>query len=403
MLLSNLLNEPDLSLKYMERLVNNGSPSNFSFTNMTSKETNPLFNSSYRAHILYDDSEKFKIIGNIPDFSYIKIPKHKDFIFIHPDWHSILNTNKIIEIEFDMYPTSSSRTVNINNFPYYIKMAYPGILGRITRELCTKHIMASIETTDILSNLLNKKNAPEYLAFFPEKGGKVYLSDKGDIGFVVRDTLPIGKNTSRIKAIIPAFALFSKDKSNNDLPIIIQILFKMNNSYNYLLEQIIFPILDCYFFCVFYGGIQPEMHSQNFLLGIDENYNICSIILRDLESIDKDITIMKNLGIDIDFDSYPYKCIEKNQYNYKIKHSFMYDHKLCEYFFDPLLECIDDFRIVDKAKIMKEIRNYVRQKYNSNFCNFFPEDGMWYKFDNVVVDRNKLFRPYIKLENPKYR
>ena len=90
--------------------------------------------------------------------------------------------------------------------------------------------------------------------------------------------------------------------------------------------------------CVVLEGIVPEMHSQNVLFGFDNAWNIKSIVLRDLESHDKDITLMRRLGKMDRLRSYPFKCIEDNQYNYAIKHSFMFDHKLGEYFIAELFK-----------------------------------------------------------------
>lgn len=43
MKLEKIITDPAQALQYMERLVNNGSPSKFTFENMARKEYNPFF------------------------------------------------------------------------------------------------------------------------------------------------------------------------------------------------------------------------------------------------------------------------------------------------------------------------------------------------------------------------
>ncbi|MBQ9885808.1 MAG: hypothetical protein IJM37_02955 [Lachnospiraceae bacterium] len=403
MKLDNILKKPKESLEYMERLVNDGSPSNFSFINTTSRETCPLYASRFNLCAIIDQSSKIETIGKIPLIKLSECSIGEDYVFAHPDWRNRNITFDLFETDFSVIPTSSSRTVKLENYNYYIKMCYPGILGRITRELEVQHINSSIDITNVLNTLTSCAQVPSFLSFFPETGGKIFKYPEGEIGYVVRDSTPIGKKVKDIHAIIPAFSLYSQDRGNDDPAIINQILDVKSDPISYLLEQIVFKVVDCFFSCVFIGGIQPEMHSQNFLLGIDKNLDVCSIILRDLESVDKDITIRKELDLSIDFLSYPFKCIDKNQYNYKIKHSFMYDHKLGEYFFSPLLDCIRKSKTVNTDNIETEIKNYVNNKYGDKLFNFFPDNNMWYKFKNVLIDRSSEKRPYIQLDNPRYR
>lgn len=401
MRIENVFAEPEKSLQYMERLVNDGSPSHFSFKFITSQETSPLFVSQFNMCVVKDFDDKFMSYG---DLSTDNCFDGNRYIYIHPDWGYFVDGINIQKIDKVVYPTSSSRTVRMLNPDIYVKMAYPGILGRITRELRTEHIYSSIDITSILNLLIQRNDAPSSLSFFPEKGGRVYKSKYGEIGYVIRETKPAGKNTHRIQAIIPAFSLFSEDRGlQNSSPLIIQILNSKNSPKDYLLNELIYPIIDVYFFCVFSGGIQPEMHSQNFMVGIDSQFQISSIILRDLESMDKDISIMQKNKLNINLLSFPFKCISDNQYNYKIKHSFMFDHKLGEYFFDPLIRCVNQYGLVMEGEIEKAIKTYVRETQRQNLIDFFPDDGLWYKFENILIDRSVSTRPYISDSNIKYR
>lgn len=399
MILDYILQYPFKSLLYMERLVNDGSPSLFSFKYTTSRETCPLYTSQFKICAMNDPSpDEIEDVGVLPAEFNVEL---NNVFFLHPDWRNVSVDFQIDTLDLYVSPTSSSRTVRALWSDYYIKLCYPGILGRITRELRKEHILSSIDVTRVLSDLIKRNNCPEKLSFFPEWGGRLYHHEFFDMGFVIRAASPYGNTAQKVKAIIPAFSLFSIDKESNDLPIIVQMLNRQSKPIDYILEQLIYPIIDIFFYCLLQGGLLLEMHSQNFLVGIDNNADIITIILRDLESVDKDMTIIDDLNLEIKLQSYPYKCICSEQYNYLIKHSFMYDHKLGEYFLDQLINCLVKYRLTKLGKIENLISVYVKRNYG-HFLDLFP-NGVWYKFSNVLIDRSSERRPYISYQNPKYR
>lgn len=79
--------------------------------------------------------------------------------------------------------------------------------------------------------------------------------------------------------------------------------------------------------------------------------------MRDLESIDIDQTLQETIGNCTNFKSYPYKYLNSSQNNYQIKHSFMYDFKIGEYVFEPLIKCVVDYFKLDQAVIEKKSGN----------------------------------------------
>lgn len=396
----NIIKNPYESLDYMERFVNDGSPSGFSFKYTTSKQTSPLYVSKYSLCAIENSYSNTIEIGKLPE---VLSQKYGALFFVHPDWKNNSRSFNVVNTNVQVSPTASFRTVRLCDDDYYIKLCYPGILGRITRELKKEHINSSIDITDIFSKLIHNTNCPEQLAFMPEAGGKLFENELDSLGFVVRGLKPVGPNTEKIVSLIPAFSLFSTDLNDDKKPIIIQIIEQKKDKLSFLLDELLLPIIDCYFFCVFHGGIQPEMHSQNFLVGIDGNYNIKSIVFRDLESFDKDLEIIDKVFPNMELKSFPYKCICKSQYNYKIKHSFMFDHKLGEYFFDPIIKCLMNYNIVSNNILENAIKNYVRNKYKTLLIDFFPSNGNCYKFENILIDRQITKRPYISFYPPKYR
>lgn len=401
MKLNTALNDPIFALNYAEQKINKGSLSNFTGKFTTSPETNPESSEHFNISAIKLECYPESLIdyGVLPAFCFPPV------MYIHPDLKSFFGDLQIYDTDEYVIPTSSSRTVKLENKPYYLKLCYPGRIGRITRELDQRHILSSVEVNRIFEKIINESDAPAQFAFMPEYGGRLFSSVSYKIGFVIRDYTPVGKNVSKVRVVLPGFSLFSKDNENNeDNYLLHQILITKDKPITYVLEQCCYPLVDIFFYCVMKGGIVPEMHSQNILFGFDENWNIKSIILRDLESHDKDITIMKQLGLNVDMLC-SYKCIEESQYNYRIKHSFMFDHKLGEYLIEEILKIAAIICSVDVKSLRQSIKNYVRSKYGKFIEKeeFFPNDGKWYKFKNVVIDRTKIERPYISIDNPLFR
>lgn len=407
MKLSYIEENPDDSLDRCERRVNNGSRSNFT-EKFLPKIGNPFTCARFNISVLKCATERLAIYGKLSEFCLDFYGEGK--IFVHPDLAEYYPDLSIHKTRLVVTPTSSSRTVKLLSYPYYLKLCYPDRIGRVTRELDERHINSSLDVTESFERIALHQDASEKFVFMPELGGVLFTGIDGTrIGVVVRSKQPRGRNASTIRYLIPGFSLFSTDRDAvTDEPLLLQ-LFREKCSESkedeYLLNEFCYPLIDIFFNCVMLEGIVPEMHSQNILMGFDEAWNLKGIVLRDLESHDKDISLMKLLGKMEKPRSYPFKCIEDSQYNYAIKHSFMFDHKLGEYFIYDLIELVakGDKRTFDK--LCSILKDYVLENYGHfiNDVNFFPSDGKWYKFENVVVDRQKTSRPYVGLDNPLFR
>lgn len=387
---------PKQSLDYLERKVNNGSPSGFT-QKSTSDVTNPFKVSKFNIAVL-SGADNIVSFGDIPDSI-----KRVSGVFAHPDWSSFCPPEvKFSTTDIEVVPTSSARTVKLVEDNYYLKLSYPGVIGRLIRELDQRHIQSALQISHIFHQILASSLAPKQFSFLPEDGGVLYQKGNFQTGYVIRNFNPVGANIDQIKFTVPAFSIFATDKEcSGDAPLLIQILSKRNDAQSYLSQQIIQPLIDIYFTCVLTQGLSPEMHSQNVLFGFDDDNNVVSIILRDLESVDKDVDLRASLGKEPFVNDY--KVIRSSDYNYKIKHSFMYDHKLGEYLVEELITCAESHGYISRESLVDEIRQYVNDKYGDFIKTFFPEDGKWYKFENVEIDRTTSARPYKTMENPILR
>jgi len=205
-----------------------------------------------------------------------------------------------------------------------------------------------------------------------------------------------------VAAYIPFFSLFSKDEIfPKDEPIITQLLKKQDkNATDFLSDIVIIPTINFYFDTLTKCGLCLEAHAQNMFLGIDSNFQITSIIVRDMESVDKDLPLREFLNLDAKFKSDTYKCLRATDYNYQIMHSFMFDFKFGSYLIDPLVEIFSHIDGFDKVKTIEKIRHTVKLRIKELPQDYFPKQ--WFNYGNQIFKQGEK-RPYITNDNPKYR
>lgn len=407
MLISQIQEDPIASFDYMERLVNDGSPSGFTQVHNTSRETNPLYSEEFNVKKLYL-SKNGQIISRGECGSADIVSSEEQFIYIHPDllneetnptFYDILSIGDI-EDGMTVIPTSSSRTVRIKGTNHFLKLHYPGVIGRLKRDLGELQLSFAIEITRVLNEVKQKGNLPDVFDFMPEYYGRVGKTNDYEIGFLCRE-MPLYNGSNYY---IPAFSLFSSDhQSPKDDRLLVQLLrHHSDRPLSYLLNDICFPLIDSFFHCAFNLGLISEMHSQNVVFLFNNEWRTKKVLLRDFESIDVDFSIREELGLN-EIEPCPEnkkRRVEKE--DYLKRHSFMFDHKLCEYLIDPLVKCAASTGLIEN-NIVKQIKEYITDKYGRQLIGFFPNDNFWYKYPNKEIDRSSSSRPYISMGIAKYR
>jgi hypothetical protein len=399
--------DPQETYIYLERYVNDGSPSGFTEKYNTSIETNPLgpISSFELCSIKVPDEINCIDFGMQPGFLSTRQ------ILIHPD---MVNSELLCECSkqrdsgFIVFPTSSSRTVKIlGSEGWFIKLNYDGFIGRIDRQLGISQASAAVEVSERISEQFGRGGLSSKFSFMRETFARVAdlktSTRTYEWGMVAREPAPYPTNNS-LKYIFPAFSLFSQDRKNPRDPTLLEQLFahQSKSPRLFLLEGLLFPILESYFSLLLTCGLQLECHAQNTLIGLDDDFQIITVVERDAESIDRDLSLMSDLGLDVMQPRSEYKCLRRGQYNYEIMHSFMYDFKLGAYLLDPLIDVACKTQKLDKGLVCSEIKSFARNFISKLPTDFFPEDGMWYSYESVVHDRSQR-RNYIATPNPLYR
>lgn len=400
--------------RYAERFLNDGSPSGLSERNSTSSETSPF---GLRPHFSLPTatSESFKEFGDISRAPAVAKNLAPNEVAIHPDMQMVASEHFTLSVRAAhkallATPTASGRTVQLisKKSDDYLKLHYAGVLGRITRELPYSKSIAGPETSIIVEKAIAAGRLPSSLHILSEPFARVLTTKRSGVarewGMIYRSARPVGPSSDILHFTLPCFSLFSTDRlAVHHPPLLFQILSSAGRDpCAYLMDKIVAPLIDGYFSLLGGFGLQPEWNAQNIMFGFSEDLREVAIIMRDLESVDKDLTMMEQLGLDTQFESAPYKCIDASQYNYRIKHSFMYDFKLGECVLRPLFGATGSLIGLSFAAFAEIVRSMAARHLGNLPGDFFPR-GVWYSFDNALVDQTKDARPYLEHSDPPFR
>jgi hypothetical protein len=327
----------------------------------------------------------------------------------HPTLWALAQAVQLSDIE--AVPTSSGRTVmvQLEGTLGYLKLHDERYLGRIRRRISLRHAASAIETDSTLRDLVDNHRVPDVFAYLREPAAWVYSrSNRGEElqwGMVWRTSRPYGRTGRRVKYVVPAFSLFAHDIQNpTHETLLLQIgRARGGNASAWLVSEILAPLVHSYFALLLEGGLQGEWHAQNVLFGFDGGWQCVAVILRDLESVDRDIPMMKLSGRSGLPAGYPYKCLESDNPYYAMKHSFMFDHKLGEYLLQPLIDHACSLWHLQQDVFDRQVIDIVAEYARRLPPDFFPADGGWYKYENTLIDQSSQKRSYIRLANPRFR
>jgi hypothetical protein len=403
MLLREIAARPTITRRYMERYVNDGSPSGFTYKYTSSPETSPFgTTSTFTLPAATLPLHRIEDLGELPGWLCAgEIPLHPDMA---REDLIISNSMRISETSVRVTPTASGRTVEVVDPTYtgFVKLNYNGLLGRVNRQISRSHALSAIDVTSILERATKEQILPTCFSFLREPGarvGNLSTSTGADYewGTVFREFDPL-----RTAFLIPAFSLFASDKNQpTDPPLLNQLCaLQKNRTDEYLFDNVVAPIVICYFELLLTCALQFECNAQNVLLGFDPRGELTTVVFRDFESVDKDISLAEDLKLGVVVSSRPFKFVHSELYNYSIKHSFMYDFKLGEYVLSPIIASVPDEAA--RIRLTERTRHLGRTYVGRLPPSFFPSNGEWYSYANVVVDKSTR-RPYFGTPEPKYR
>uniref|UniRef100_Q07U51 Aerobactin siderophore biosynthesis IucA/IucC N-terminal domain-containing protein n=1 Tax=Rhodopseudomonas palustris (strain BisA53) TaxID=316055 RepID=Q07U51_RHOP5 len=394
---------------HLERYVNDGSPTGFTEVHKTSPSTNPFTASDHFPILEFSDNDcDVRLLGK--DCEYLRGAVN----FAHPD--SVQSptlsgaARKVVVSPVVVSPVAGGRTMLVREGeggPGYLKLTYDfSRIGRVDRQLSLRHCMSSIEVSNVLETALDRGYLGNNCALLREPSARVTILGTGESyewGTIFRERAPY-PYVSEARAIVPGFSLFGRDRKDaNHKALILQFIDLGGYEPVQYLMDLLLMIIDSYWKIVTSCGLHIECHGQNCMFEVTPELRIVRFIVKDMDSVDKDIPLSRYLGVERDWASRPYMCMDEGVYYYPIRASFMYDFKLGMYMLDPLIQVVCSAFRLNQQEIESNVRDHVRAHYIGKLPpSYFPGDGCWYDCDNTERKPGTR-REYFPHPNPRFR
>lgn len=220
--------------------------------------------------------------------------------FWHPD---TIRKDLTINGYQKMQPTSSARTMlEMERKNFYVKTDLDKKHFRFIRRLKKDSVIHSIAICDDLRELCSTLPYESRYSFLPESLGIVIAKglNKGS-GCLFRETKPFPLCHDR-RITIPYHSLYADDVNDEESrPLLVQLCEKhaQGNPLDFFLENIIGPVQDAWVLLVSKRGLLPELHGQNSLIEIDENFFPRRLVHRDFQGTysDSEIRLQKKYSL----------------------------------------------------------------------------------------------------------
>jgi hypothetical protein len=281
-------------IDYLERYVNDGSPSGFTRPGQMSVETDPFgeHQSFYPYRVYHKNGLSLELYRSS---HLLSLPLRADFL-IHPDMKDQWLARGCILAKAEdvaVVPTSSGRTVRVcdDNRSYFLKFDYNKTLGRVNRAITRIKALAGLEINDEL--FIAASNFPGgSIAFLPEYAALLARPLNAETeewaGLVYRDGTPISFGANKPERLIPLFSFWSIDRNTSSKNYVFEKIFRSDaKKYATALQFTASTLVDFYFFLLITRGLQMEFNAQNVLVGLDINTEVCCVVIRDFSSTEK--------------------------------------------------------------------------------------------------------------------
>lgn len=394
-------------LDYMERYVNDGSPSGFTLDGKLSPETSPFGTQpSFHPYQLSD------LPGHqctVRESGRFPCPEGYSSLFVHPDALSRIEEEGFTCVrnpDHSFVPTSSGRTCRVlgEERGYYIKMSYPGTLGRVDRSLPAFKAIAGIEVTDEIATAFDQGAMSKATTILPEVAAVIARAPANPaitVCHVIRAYTAYPEAPAPA-ARVPLFSFWSGDRrAPDDRSLLTQVEAGDPDRAARLVHDIASTLIGFFFGLWRSRGLLYEVNAQNVLVELDSAGNFLRVVLRDFNSTEKDAFRRRHLGLPMTFEAGDYKIIAEDNANYRqVRHSFAFDFKLCQYAIAPLLDTLDKSECSRGADLLDSLRQKVEHEMRDLPADFFPSDRIWWAHPRVDLTRE---RPYVQLTNPMLR
>jgi len=320
-------------------------------------------------------SDELNIYSADPDPTLRRFYTHGDrtLFCVHPqvlDTHRddpflerVLSVGKPGE-EIRVSPSSSTRTLYVHDHhpPQALKLHFPFRVSRYGRRMRDEVVEQAINVSRELQRGIEDLD-PSF-AFFREVLGVTFKNIRPQTprgenwGYLVREMTPF-PSAREDRPLVPGFSLFGKDLFEPRKPPLLFELLGGESPLEYVLEQIMFPIIHHWVGVFLNFGFLLEPHGQNILLEMDPDGPVSRVVYRDL-NLGIDNRRRRDIHIPID-PSNTYNQMEGGEFN-----SITYDKFMGGHFFDRLVAAIGE---THPALAPEDFREPCRRE----FASIFPE------------------------------
>ena len=276
-------------------------------------------------------------------------------------------------------PSSSTRTLYVHDTqnPHALKVHFPFRISRYHRrmrkEVVEQAIVVSLELEQGVGQLDDR------FAFLREVIGVVHKNLQPDSprgenwGYLIRDLLPFPAADADC-SLIPGFSLYGTDFFDPTTPPLLFELMANKDPKEFVVGEIMIPIIRHWVGCFQRFGYLLEPHGQNVLLEVDPDLKITRFVHRDL-SIGIDMRRRRELGLpDENLNNY-------NRMENDVFHSIVYDKFMGGHFFDRIVAlCRQKYPKLTKEDFCRPCREEFgrifpdHQKYFPKTIQYFSEE-----------------------------
>jgi hypothetical protein len=377
------------TLQYLERYRNQGTRTYSSHSAYTEAELRyrpdstfagfelPAFRVPVDQVHVYTANPSQELLEKYVGKSEVAICIHPQILDQCPDDVYIRHTLAVCtsQTTIPVVPSSSTRTLYVDtpDIPHALKVHFPFKVSRYTRKMRAEVIEQAINVSRELEAGVHKLD--DDFALLREVIGVAQRdldpgSGRGENwGYLVRDMVPYPPQDGET-ASVPGFALYGEDFYDPAAEPFLYQLIGDRDPIEFVLEQIMLPIIRHWAGCFLHFGYLLEPHGQNVILELGEDHSIYRIIHRDL-SVGIDMHRRAEVGLSAK------GLNEYNRVDPMAFHSITYDRFMGGHFFDRLVEaCQKRYPQLSKAEFTGPCCDEFARLI-PEYKQYFPET-VWY-------------------------
>ncbi len=253
-------------------------------------------------------------------------------------------------------PSSSTRTLYVHGegVAHAVKVHFPFRISRYGRKMRHEVLAQAVNVSRELEDGIDRLD--RRFAFLREVIGVAHQNLEPDAprgenwGYLVRDMRPFPRVDEQ-RTLLPGFALYGLDFFDPRQELLLFKLIGNGDPREFVLEEIMLPIVHHWVACFLNFGYLLEPHAQNVLLELGTDGGITRIVHRDL-SVGIDMRRRRDIGL---------SAVGLNTYNrMEISdfHSIAYDKFMGGHFFDRLVRtCRERYPHLDVEAFRRPCRD----------------------------------------------